>query len=849
MDLAGVNQLAASLADYNGGGGTVTNSGGGNAALTLNPSAMTTFSGSLQDGPSATTALVLNGNGGLTLAGVNPLSGGVTIASGTLQLANVGGLPNSSVYVGVNNGLAFATGNTATTIGALSGGGNLLLQDGGSHPVTLTAGGNNASTAYSGILGGSGGLSKTGTGNLTLSNVNSYSGATTISSGTMTLSTAGNSGVLVNTNLLTVGSGATLNINGTGYNQFQSGTSSGTLAVSGLLEVTNNSPNTLYATTITLSGGTMTSTVSVPSYGAYYVSGLGTGRTITASGTGNVISAVNIGIVGGQTLTLNTPLATDSLTSSTTYFDNTAGAKLAKSGSGTVVLTGTSTYTGATTVSTGALLLNGGACPPAARFPWPAPAARLSAATAAAARPPSPRAAESRPAITAQARLTLTGLTFSGSGEINLTPSSIDALNVTSNNGLTASGGSNSVAVNIGTAPITAGTYPLIGFAGTIQGSGSGAFTLGTTPNDGNFYKLKLSGGTIDLFVALNAPYWSGANGTAWDTSTVNWQIGGAGGSSSTFSNGLPVVFDDTASGGTVAINGADVSPAGVTVSAGTLAYMFQGTNAITGSTGLTKNNAGYLTIANTNSFTGMVTLNGGTTAVGSIAAGGVNSPLGKGTSLVFGGGVLEYTGSDASPATDRAVTLNTGNGGLQIDHAGTMLTLSGSIGGVGGLAATGPGGLTLTNSANSFAGGMSANGGTLTVGSVANSGVNSPLGAGSSLTLSGGEILQYTGVDAAPSTNRGLTLATTGNQTVQVVNAATTLTLAGAIGGSGGLTKSGPGMLVLGNASNSYSGGTTVNGGTLQVTADGNLARPARRLAWRMAQRSLIRSRPAMST
>ena len=66
------------------------------------------------------------------------------------------------------------------------------------------------------------------------------------------------------------------------------------------------------------------------------------------------------------------------------------------------------------------------------------------------------------------------------------------------------------------------------------------------------------------------------------------------------------------------------------------------------------------------------------------------------------------------------------------------MLTLSGSIGGVGGLTASGPGSLTLSNTSNSFAGNVTVNGGTLAVLSIANSGVNSALGSGSTVTLGG---------------------------------------------------------------------------------------------------------------
>ncbi len=87
-------------------------------------------------------------------------------------------------------------------------------------------------------------------------------------------------------------------------------------------------------------------------------------------------------------------------------------------------------------------------------------------------------------------------------------------------------------------------------------------------------------------------------------------------------------------------------------------------------------------------------------------------------------------------------------------------------------------------------------------------------------LTLNGGS-LQYTGLTA--STPMPIIIGT-GGGAVEVGNLSTTLTVTGAITGGGVLTKSGPGVLILGNLANTYVGGITVSGGRLDVSADAQL-------------------------
>ena len=82
-------------------------------------------------------------------------------------------------------GATFNLNNFAETIGSLTGAGNVTLGTG-----TLTAGGDNTATTYSGVMSGTGGLTKAGTGIFTLAGNNTYTGATTINAGIVQLGAA-----------------------------------------------------------------------------------------------------------------------------------------------------------------------------------------------------------------------------------------------------------------------------------------------------------------------------------------------------------------------------------------------------------------------------------------------------------------------------------------------------------------------------------------------------------------------------------------------------------------------------------------------------------------------------------
>ena len=211
-----------------------------------------TFSGTIKNN-GGTACLIKAGTGVQTLSGINTYSGPTAVNGGTLQIGNGGSgenLASPTVAVSNNATLAFSHSDTLTYSGAISGSGQVTEQGGGmlilsgsntySGPTTVTGGTleignggtgeyltspsitmssnatvefNHADTypgGYSGTISGSGQFVKAGSGSLTLNGANSYTGATTISAGTLVLGGSD----LPMTTALTVATGGALDMGG-----------------------------------------------------------------------------------------------------------------------------------------------------------------------------------------------------------------------------------------------------------------------------------------------------------------------------------------------------------------------------------------------------------------------------------------------------------------------------------------------------------------------------------------------------------------------------------------------------------------------------------------------------------
>ncbi len=131
------------------------------------------------------------GDGILTLSGDNTYSGGTTVSAGTLLLDNSSALGSTLANMTVVSGALLNLNGYSVTLGSLSGQGTVSVPGG-----QITVGANNSSTIFSGTISGSGQLTKTGAGILTLSGGNTYTGTTTISGGTLQVGSGGAAGTL-----------------------------------------------------------------------------------------------------------------------------------------------------------------------------------------------------------------------------------------------------------------------------------------------------------------------------------------------------------------------------------------------------------------------------------------------------------------------------------------------------------------------------------------------------------------------------------------------------------------------------------------------------------------------------
>ncbi|HUB25519.1 MAG TPA: autotransporter-associated beta strand repeat-containing protein [Tepidisphaeraceae bacterium] len=254
-------------------------------------------------------------------------------------------------------------------------------------------------------------------------------------------------------------------------------------------------------------------------------------------------------------------------------------------------------------------------------------------------------------------------------------------------------------------APGTQSTYTIL-IAGSLINQLSlapvvdGPRDLFTPSLQGNSIVVNVSAGTPGNLVWNNSGNSAPDDGMTWDIQTNNnWTGTAAAGSTTQFYNGDNVTFNDN-NNGHYAVNVAQpVSPGSVTFDNNAAAYTITGA-AISGSTALTVNGTGGVTLLNSNSYTGATSVNGGTLTIGSGAA------------------IASSSINVASPATlNVAAGASIGTSATLLDNGNFIINDSqtvGALGGSGTLTINPTGTLNVTNG-GAFSG-VATGGGALSV-------------------------------------------------------------------------------------------------------------------------------------
>lgn len=329
-----------------------------------------TISQVLENAAAQTGTLSKAGGGELTLTGANSYSGTTTISAGTLQIGNggtTGTLGGGSV---TNNGtLSFNRSNAMTVTNAISGTGMIYQKGAGTTTLDPGAGSNSirAISADGGNL-----VLKSGT--IDTTGADPFNGAYNVGAGARggtltidgaTLNVGGGKalkvGASANGDLAIISGTVTSGDLVLGHNGSSVGTQTG-----GDVTVTN-----IYhkdggnGSSYTLSGGTLTAQriYNDTASAADFTLNLNGGTLKSATGTGNLIDNQNTG-----------DQITVALGSGNTIIDTTASSAtiarpiddmaaqtgtFTKAGANALTLTATNSYTGATIVNGGSLIING----------------------------------------------------------------------------------------------------------------------------------------------------------------------------------------------------------------------------------------------------------------------------------------------------------------------------------------------------------------------------------------------------------------------------------------------------------------------------------------------------------
>ena len=790
------------------------------------------------------------------------LTGNMTLASGGILVT-----PTT-----VNNAQTIA-GAGFNIIGPVAAGADfVIVQNGGG---TFTIGAN----LVNGTGGGTG-LTKGGTGILVLTGGNTYSGPTTILTGTLTFGTGGAAPAAMPTGNFINNSTLTINTN--------SGTVTVVGDISGNGVITNTNGNTVLngvitgTGTLTVTAGSATLGNSNPRTGGITVSAAGSlvltnslaaqNSTLTATANNGLVFGGGLtaftlgGLAGagtGQALVNDTSAAV-----ALTVGNNNAATSFSGTltGPGSVMKIGTgaltfnpaantgSSYTGDTTVTQGGLTLTFAAAGSTASvlYNGVTPGNLVLGGTVA-----SPINASS---LSTQAAVTITASTTTATTSAQAFDATTLAAN--SNNSLTLTNGTAGANLNVDLGAFTRSVPGGTGNPNTNTGSFLGISTIATTGTTtlatstgvtnnvltdtagtafatiGNLDWASKSGGNIVALASYtNNAFGAGVNANVTGsfavpggTNNVNTirLIGAAG--NVTLASGLTTITTGGVMVGAGAAGNLGIlGGAGTSLTSGSGEFMFVtnvGRTIVIGAAGTPTGT--QLVDRDINTPTAL-TLAGSTSNTLQI-----NSlPTYTGPTFIGIGTLqLQFNGTASFPTS---AIYN--NGALQFNSAAgasNIITVNGVISGTGSVTQNN-GGTTILGAANTYTGTTVINAGMLKLATAdalpnvtAMSMTGTPAAVGTTLDLNGFNtaVGSLSGNLAVGATVGAVIKNGTSSATLTVGSLNTTTTFFGTLtdgGGTLGLTKVGTGMLTL-TGLNDYTGTTTVIGGVLNVAATGSL-------------------------
>ena len=688
-------------------------------------------------------------------AGTITLGANVTVAGLTASVDN---------YIIAGGGFTLTSGG----VGLITATGSLTINA----PLTMSA--NQTWSAASGktltvagtVTGGGFTLTKTGAGTLALNGTLSGVGAVVTDGTAGNAITLGSAANVSFASLNTGGSAARINV-----------TSAGTLNVSGSFFINNNTAAaaafTQTAGTVNLTSGTddgFTGSVGIAARAAATVQN----NYNLQGGTLNVLNtALYMAIGGGANGRLNITGGTANLLGLKLSGASTSAVGALSLTGGRLNLGATGLQNGATTSASSTVTLGAGTLGAFANWSSSRAMTLSDAATGV-----TLDTLDSVDGVTGRT-ITLTGA-LSGSGSLRKQGAGTLALGAanTFTGGSTLSAGtlllSHQNALQSSTLALSGGT---LAFDSAVAGN---AFTLGGLSGSGSLSLLNNAGtpAAVTLTVGGNNA------GTTYSGSITGGSLLKSGSGTLTLDLGAHSLVQLTATGGAVAVTGGSLSTsstvslqtAGLTVSAGSVSLARLVTSDANATTTTLTLGGGLLEVTGTNSTD---------STAASLLLGHWTS---SSTTLALSGGELRSLGANLLLGWDSQVTVN--------HSAGTANLL----------------GIRLGPTRNVVAN-YNLTGGRL------NLGANGVVSTAANKTLSFGQAT--VGALADWSSSQGISLTSASGTTFDTADASTgaarTITLNGALSGSGKLTKTGNGVLVLG-AANGFSGGVALGQGTLRV-------------------------------